>query len=100
MTDEITTEKPVPVLYPLHTLVQPEPWENGFTLTRENCRLQVQPLEGLTLDSISDQFGVDLNDGEPAQYHVTMRPQYHVYFKAEPRCHHCIQVRYHVVPTE
>ena len=96
VTDRIEAEKPVAVTYPLHTLAEPVPLAKGFALERENCCLTVTALEGLELERISDQFGVDLNEGEPEQYHVTMPPQYHVYLKAEPKRSHTIQVRYAV----
>ena len=84
------------VTYPLHTLAAPAATDAGFTLERENCCLTVTILEGLEPDRISDRFAVDLNEGEPEQYHVTMPPQYHVYLKAEPKRSHTIQVRYAV----
>lgn len=96
VTDTITAEKAVSVIYPLHTLVRPERCGDGFTVDRESCRLTVIPEEGLRLHSISDQFGIDLNDREPEQYHVTMPPQHHVYYTAEPKCCHRIRVRYTV----
>ena len=63
---------------------------------RENCLLAVTPLEGLTLEGISDQFGVDLNEGEPTRYHVTMPPQYHVSYTAEAKKEHLIRVRFEI----
>ena len=96
VTDRIEAEQPVSVTYPLHTLAEPSATDTGFTLERENCRLTVTALEGLELERISDQFGVDLNEGEPEQYHVTMPTQYHVYLKAGPKCRHTLRVRYAV----
>ena len=96
VTDRIEAEQPVEVTYPLHTLAAPAATDAGFTLERENCCLTVTVLEGLVTDRISDRFAVDLNEGEPEQYHVTMPPQYHVYFKGESKCCHTIKVRYAV----
>ena len=96
VTDRITAEKAVSVTWPLHTLAKPEARGQQVTVERENCRLTVTPLEGLSLEGICDRFGVDLNEGEPEQYHVTMPRQYHVTYTAEPKCAHRITVRFEV----
>lgn len=96
VTDWITAEKPVAVTWPLHTLAQPESRGDHVVVDRDNCRLTVTPLEGLAFGGISDQFDVDLNEGEPAQYHVTMRPQYHIAYIADPKPAHLIRVRFEV----
>ena len=96
VTDRITAEKPVSVLYPLHTLAEPEAAGDRVTLTRENCRMEITPLEGLHLEEISNKFAVDLNEGEPEQYHVTMPQQYHIYYQAEPKSTHLLRVRLEV----
>jgi len=96
VTDRITAQTPVAVTWPLHTLAQPEIREGLVTVERESCRLTITPLEGVTLEGVSDRFGVDVNEGEPEQYHVSVRPQYHITYRAEPKCSHLIRVRFEI----
>ena len=96
VTDRITACRPVSVTWPLHTLVPPVEWGSGFRLQRENSALTVTALEGLVPVRISDKFRVDLNEGEPEQYHVTMPPQYHIYYRAEAKESHLIRVRFEI----
>ena len=100
VTDRIRSEQPVTVTYPLHSLVKPVATAESIAVERENCLLTVTPLEGLTLEGISDQFGVDLNEGEPARYHVTMPPQYHIYYAADAKKEHLIRVRFEIERNE
>ncbi|MBQ9116658.1 MAG: heparinase II/III-family protein [Clostridia bacterium] len=98
VTDEIQADEEVEVTYPLHASVLPEEREEGkVRIARENAILTVTPIEGcLTLDKISDKYGIDLNEGEPAEYHVTMPQQYHIYYTAAKAKNHRITVRYSV----
>lgn len=96
VTDRISAKEPVSLVWPLHTPVPPAWAGSNATLERENCRMTVVPLEGLEPGSISNQFGVDLNAGEPEQYHVTMPTQYHIYYQAEAKKNHLIRVRFEI----
>ncbi len=88
--DEITADHPVTVTYALHTLSEPEAWENGFRVQRNGCEMTVIPDAGQFVSrTITDRYDVDLNEGEPEEYHVTMPQQYHVYFDTEKKeTHH------------
>lgn len=95
VSDLVESEIPVEICYPLHTLVQPEANGECVTVERENSRLTIIPQTGdLTLQTIKDQFEVDLNEGEPPQYHVTMPDQYHIYYTAPKACRHEITVQF------
>ena len=48
---------------------------------------------GLVLREILDRFAVDLNAGQPEAYHVSMPPQYHVFWETKPAKRHRITVR-------
>lgn len=96
VTDRITAQTPVAVTWPLHTLAQPEIRGGLVTVERESCRLTVTPLEGVALEGVSDRFGVDVNEGEPEAYHVAVKPQYHITYRAEPKCSHLIRVRFEI----
>ena len=69
--------------------------EGSIVIERNGVRLDVQPLEGLDVHAqITDQFGVDLNEGEPEAYHVTMPPQYHMAWRTtKSQTEHHIKVQ-------
>ena len=93
VTDEIDGREDVEITWPLHTLSRPEADGNTVRLTRRGVTLEVRPAEGgLTLTDILDRFPVDLNAGQPEAYHVTMPPQYHIFWQTERRRHHRITV--------
>ena len=98
VTDEIEAKNGVEVTYPLHTVAPPRELENGrVEIARSNAKLTVSPITGaLELTEITDKYGVDLNEGEPAEYHVTMPKQYHIYYTAKRSKKHVISVRYDV----
>ena len=97
VTDTIEADRPVTVTYPLHTLAAPQADGVGITVARDNCTMRIEVLEGdLTLDSITDRYAVDLNEGEPEAYRVTMPQQYHIYYRAEAATHHLFRVRFSV----
>lgn len=98
VTDRITAPEPVSVTYPLHFLSMPTLDEGGvLSLSRKGRSLTVRVLSGLDgAPTISDRFGVDLNDGEPAEYHVTMPLQFHAYFAAEEKREHEITVAFEI----
>ena len=98
VSDEIEAASPVEITYPLHSYVQPHSvGEEMVEIRRANASLTVIPIEGgLLLREISDKYAVDLNEGEPPEYHVTMPQQYHIYYKTEKAAKHSITVKYAV----
>ena len=95
VADHIEADHPVTVTYPLHTLVMPTMEDGALVIRRENCCLTVRPTAG-DLDEcrISDRFAVDLNEGVPKQYHVTMPPQFHASWTTPKKPVHDIVVTY------
>ena len=89
VTDVLQWDHPFTVLYPLHTLSQPYAQGDSVTVRRGPFTLTVQPQAGFTdTPVLSDHYDVDLNAGEPAAYHVSRPPQYHIYYEAPARtCH-------------
>ena len=71
-------------------------------IERKGVRLDVYPQTGLDVHAvINDQFGVDVNEGEPEAYHVTMPAQYHMaWHSAEARSEHHIEVRLKVTQLQ
>ncbi len=97
VTDQVTLEAPYRIDYLLHSLSRPVITENGMYLERNGWKLEIVPENGCLLSpEISDHFGVDLNDGEPEAYHVTMPPQYHMRWKTQTAQTHSIKVTYKV----
>ena len=96
--DEIETVEETEITYPLHSYGMPVKGDGeSVVIERENARLTVTPEGGcLKLGAISDKYDVDLNEGEPEQYHVTMPQQYHVYYKTDKAKKHTLTVRYSV----
>jgi len=95
--DEIAADRPVTVTYALHTLSAPEAWEDGFRIRRNGCTMTVTPDAGQFVSrTITDRCDVDLNEGEPEQYHVVMPQQYHVYFETEKKEIHRLRVTVHI----
>ena len=94
VADEIEAVEEVAVTWPLHTLSAPEADGNGIRLTRRGVDMRAEPIEGgLVLREILDRFPVDLNAGQPEAYHVSMPPQYHVFWETQPAKRHRITVR-------
>ena len=98
VTDEIEAENEVSVTYPLHSLTPPRSVGNECVeISRDNAILTVSPITGaIELTEITDKYGVDLNEGEPSEYHVTMPKQYHIYYNAKKSKKHLITVKYTV----
>jgi len=93
--DEIDADHDVTVTYPLHTLSKPLADGNDVVIERNGITLRIMPQGGdLTLTEISDRFAVDLNEGEPSAYHVTMPQQYHVTYVTEKKSSHRLMVKY------
>ncbi len=97
VTDHVEAKQPVTLTYLLHALSRPIATDFGAELSRGGYRLRIDPIKGLkTGVEISDQFPVDLNAGEPEQFHVTMPPQYHMKFFTEKKQLHDIVVEYSI----
>jgi hypothetical protein len=63
--------------------------------------MKIEVLAGdLVLQTITDKYDIDLNEGEPEAYRVTMPPQYHIYYHARPSARHLLKVRFSVVRNE
>ena len=94
VTDEIEAVKDAVVItWPLHTLSAPEADGNAIQLTRSGIAMRAEPGEGgLVLRGILDRFPVDLNAGQPDAYHVSMPPQYHVFWETAAAKRHRITV--------
>ena len=93
--DRIEADHPVVITYPLHTLSEPVALGEEVVVERGSARLHIRPLEGNLKDcEISVRFEVDLNEGEPEAYHVTMPQQYHMKWKTPADCSHRIVVSY------
>ena len=85
VTDEFSQDEPREISLCLHTLSRPAPDGNGFRLTRRGVTLICRPTEGIDRPpEISDAFAVGINEGEPAEYAVSMPEQYHVTFRLAP----------------
>lgn len=92
--DHVESEKPCSVSFPLHMLACPQVQGDDLLLKRPAFGMRVHPkagsLSGLT---ICDTFAVDLNEGEPEAYHVTMPPQFHALWQtSETKCVHDLHV--------
>ncbi len=97
VNDTVESDSEVDILYPLHTLSEPQKCENHTVIERMGARLTIAPVSGnLILDSISDRFDIDLNEGIADEFKVEMPPQYHVYYKAPAKKRHDITVEYRI----
>ena len=82
VTDGFSQDEPKEITLCLHALSRPEPDGNGFRLTRRGVTLICRPTEGIDAPpEISDSFAVDVNEGEPEEYAVSVPPQYHIRFR-------------------
>ena len=87
VTDDFETDAPGGITLCLHTLSRPEPDGAGFRMTHRGVTLICRPDGGIDRPpEICDAFAVDLNDGEPDEYAVTMPQQYHVYYRLPSGC--------------
>lgn len=93
--DEVRSDEPVTVTYPLHFLSMPTAEGQSLSLSRKGVFLKITPESGDLEDlTVTDRFAVDLNEGEPEAYHVKMPPQYHASWKTKPRKEHRIVVSF------
>ena len=95
VNDTVDSDSDVDILYPLHTLSEPKQHNNNVLVERMGAKLTIAPLtDNLTLDSISDRFDIDLNEGIADEFKVKMPQQYHIYYKASAARRHDITVEY------
>jgi len=100
VSDHIELDAPGEVTWLLHSLSRPARTAGGLVIERNGWRLSVTPeAGGLMRPEISDRFDVDLNEGEPEAYRVTMPPQYHMRWTTDRRRTHDIRVRFTVIPS-
>ena len=93
VTDEIEAASPVEITWPLHTLSRPETAGDVLTISRRGKTMTVTPTAGdLHLSEVLDTFPVDLNEGVPEAYRVTMPDQFHATWKTPRREKHRITV--------
>lgn len=93
--DHIELDAPGEISWLLHALSRPQIVGNAMHLARRGVQLRIVPEKGgLHAPQIADQFSVDLNEGEPEQYHVRMPEQYHMQWKTPRAQTHDIAVRF------
>lgn len=91
--DHVVAENAVTLTYPLHALSCPTLCGNDLHIVHGGHRLTVHPETGdLANCTVTDQFDVDLNEGEPEAYHVTRPTQYHAYYETPARPVHDLRV--------
>ena len=101
VTDEIEADHPTAVTYNLHSLAQPKLDGENAAITRDvdghRVTLSIRPLMGALVGlTCTDRFAVDLNEGVPAEYRVTMPTQYHLTWQTAEKRAHTIVVRYEI----
>ena len=95
--DTVEADEPVAVDYLLHSLSEPCADGNSVVIERAGKSVTVTPTSGnLVLSSVTDKFGVDLNEGEPREYAVEMPKQYHLTYKTEAKRRHDLIVTYKI----
>ncbi len=92
--DDIEADNEVEITYCLHTLSQPVCDKNFVVVERKGVKLSIVPEGMLSLYEISDKFDVDVNDGQPKEFHVETEPQYHIYYKTQKAKSHSFKVKY------
>lgn len=97
VADHIELDAPRPLDYLLHSLSEPRLTSNGMHLERNGWQLDILPqCGGLCEPQISDHFDVDLNEGVPEAYRVSMPQQYHMRWKTPAKQTHDIRVVYQI----
>lgn len=95
--DEIDASHRVEIGYPLHTLSVPRSDGNRIFIERGESTMEVVPMKGdLMLSACTDRYAVDLNEGVPEEFAVTMPQQYHVLYRSPKKESHRIHVRYEI----
>lgn len=94
VTDEVEADNEVEITYCLHTLSRPSADGNSVKIERKGVKMDIIPDENLSLCEISDKFDIDVNDGQPPEFHVESEPQYHIYYKSGKAKSHKFIVKY------
>lgn len=93
--DEIDAPVPVCVTYPLHTLSAPTADGNDVCLVRDGVALRIHPIVGdLSLQEITDQYAVPLNEGVSDAFHAEMPQQYHITYQTPKSAKHRLTVAF------
>lgn len=94
VNDEIEADKDVEITYCIHTLSQPLADGNKVKVERKGVKMSIISDENLTLSEISNKFDIDVNDGQPKEFHVETQTQYHIYYKTKKAKSHSFEVKY------
>lgn len=94
VNDEIEADKDVEITYCIHTLSQPLADGNKVKVERKGVKMDIIPDNSLSLFEICDKFDVDVNDGQPEEFHVETQTQYHIYYKTKKAKSHLFEVKY------
>lgn len=101
VADHVELDKPRSIDYLLHSLSRPIITDSGMQLARSGWQLDIVPETGdMASPVISDRFETDVNEGEPAAYHVSMPRQYHMRWSTPVRQTHDLRVRYRIQKTK
>lgn len=94
VTDDLSSEKPCVITYQLHTLSRPYIENDDIVVLRDGKKLVISVAEGEFTDvKISDKYKVDLNEGVPEEFHVSMPEQFHIEYQTLKETHHKIKMR-------
>ncbi len=97
VTDHVELDAPRKLDYLLHSLSEPTITGNSMSLARSGWQLEIIPESGnLSNPSVTDRFDVDLNEGQPEAYHVTMPTQYHMRWTTPIKQQHDLRVRFRI----
>lgn len=94
VSDEIIANRDIEITYCLHTLSKPVSDKNKVKVERKGVKMDIIPDPQLTLYEISDKFDIDVNDGQPKEFHVKFQPQYHIYYKTKKKKEHLFKTEY------
>ncbi|MBP3918761.1 MAG: heparinase II/III family protein [Clostridia bacterium] len=97
--DTVLSDTAVTVTYPLHMLSEPSAFGQTITLTHGGYTMKIVPDAGCFASLLlSDRYDVDLNEGEPEAFHVTMPKQFHAYYETEQKKEHHLKVTFRICP--
>jgi len=95
--DEIEGFEAVEITYLLHMMSEPIIKDNVITEIRNGKKLTVNVKKGsLGNLTLTDKFAVDVNEGEPEEFHVDLPNQYHLSYTSEKNIKHSFEVVYDI----
>lgn len=98
--DRVEAPSPVRLTSALHSLSRPAADGRHAWLTRNGVRLDIEPdAEAFDTLELSDAYDIDLNEGVPEPYRVTMPPQHHLYYETPPRQAHNLRMVFRITRT-